>query len=411
MTRLVTSGFEIYATPTPSSGDTTALKEAGAPDGYGQPFGTISRVTTGQRSGAGCGRAQSGAFFTFPFTGALDRGYWLRAYLKVGAVGTGNMTVLSYASSGGNQTGAVLNTDGTISAFNSSGVKSAAVNDGAWHRLEYFFKCSATQASRAWELRVDGATLSSGTNQTTETLAPIQLNAGCVTGSSGDVSLDDLAVNDDQGAAPHNTWPGAGYVICLLPTADNSRGTWTGGAGGTTSLFDALNNTPPTGATAPGTNLSQISANAVATTALFDTQTYLAAGAASGDTALGCVVVTATGEQVATGTKSGHADTVNTVNNTPTATTGTLNFSLDTGAEAAWPVFWRWWASPFTVYSAQPALSSGARLGITTTTVSRVADACFLGLIVELQPAAAPAATKKPRVLSTNVPAMRAALR
>ena len=289
---------------------------------------------------------------------------------------------------GNNAQGAILDTAGRVYHSNATGTFSASLNDGAWHRIDTYTLPSATQANRAWELRVDGATISSGTGQTIDAVAPSNFFLGWDVSQSGDVFFDDVALNDNQGAAPHNTWPGDGYVICLLPTADNNRGSWTGGAGGTTNLFDALNNTPPTGAVAPGTNTSQISANAVATTGLFDTQTYLAAGASAGSTTVGCTVVACTGEQVATGTKSGNADTVNTVNNSPTAGTGVLAYGLDIGAEGAWPTAWRWWASPFTAYASQPTLSSGARLGITTTTTSRVADACFLGLIVELQPGA-----------------------
>jgi len=190
------------------------------------------------------------------------------------------------------------------------------------------------------------------------------------------------------------TWPGDGYVICLKPSSDNSRGSWTGGAGGTTNLWDALNNTPPTGATAPGTNTSQISANAVATTGAFDTESFIAAGATAGHTAILACVVACHGEQVTTGTKSGSANS-QTTNNVPSTTTGTFSYGLDVGAEGAWPSFWRWSAAPFTTFSTQPTLSSGARLQITTPTTSRVADCCFLGLVVEMQPPVAPAS--KPR--------------
>lgn len=51
----------------------------------------------------------------------------------------------------------------------------------------------------------------------------------------------------------------AGDLRCatLTPTSDIQRGSWTGGAGGTTNLWDAVNNLPPIG-TATETNLTQI---------------------------------------------------------------------------------------------------------------------------------------------------------
>lgn len=402
MTRLVTSGFEIYhaTSVTPDF----PLQEAGVPDGFINTAQALQ--TTGQRSGRSCFRLNVSAaarYIQWAFTGVLDRGYYARVYLKIATLPSANMTILSLTDAA-----VFLDTSGRVYHANNTGVTSAAINDGNWHRIEMYRKASATQANRAWELRVDGATVSSGTAQTGDSGAPTAVLVGTTSNVTADLYFDDLAVNDDQGSF-QNSWPGAGYVLCLLPTADNSRGSWTGGGGGTTNLWDALNNTPPVGAASPGTNTSQISANAVATTGLFDTQTYIAAGATSGDTAIGCTVVACTGEQIATGTKSGHADTVNTVNNSPTATTGTLNFGLDVGAEGAWPQVWRWWASPFTAYASQPTLSSGARLGITTTTNARVADVCFLGLIVEMQPA--PQSPAKRHLQSNQVSIMRPALR
>jgi hypothetical protein len=158
-----------------------------------------------------------------------------------------------------------------------------------------------------------------------------------------------------------------------------------------------LNNTPPVGAAAPGTNTSQISANAVATTGKFDTTSYTTAGATSGDTAVLCHVVACHGEQVATGTKSGSASTDTAVNNTPSSATATFNYGNDIGAEAAWPSVWYFAMGPAAAYASQPTLSSGARLNIVTTTLSRVADCCFLGLYVEMQGAAV-AAVRVPDV-------------
>lgn len=382
MARLVTSGFEIYVADTGSG--------TGAPDGGNPGFATVSRVTTGQRSGTGCLRintSNAAGYNIYSVAGVNGRGYWARAYVKIASVPNAPIRLL-YLTVANNAGGAMLDTTGHVYHQQAPGTLSPALNDGVWHRIEVYTFFSATQASRAWELRVDGTTISSGTAQTDDSTAPTLLYVGWDASQSADIYFDDVALNDDQGAAPHNTWPGAGYVICLLPSSDNTRGSWTGGAGGTTNLFDALNNAPPAGAVAPGTNTSQISANAVATTGSFDTQSYVAAGATAGHTAVCCAVVACTGEQVATGTKSGSANIDTAVNNSPAATTGSLAYGLDAGTEGAWPTLWRWWASPFTAYASQPTLTTGSRLNIVTTTVSRVADCCFLGLVVEMQAAA-----------------------
>lgn len=410
MARLISSGAEIYAKV--ASGD---LGEAGAPDGqgtYGSGSGVFAQETPRSNGSfsLGVSLTTGGTVYnTWNFSGgALERGYWFRFYVQV-VTDISGLGRIALISSG--HTVFYDPADGKIySGYNSGAKSSAVINDGGWHRIEVYSKTSATQASRAWELRLDGVTVSSGTNQTGESIAPTYVRVGIgisVGPLTGKLRVDDVAVNDDQGTS-QNSWPGDGYVIVLRPTSDNSRGSWTGGAGGTTNLWDAIDNVPPTGATAPGTNTSQISANAVATTGKFNTATYLAAGAASGDTAVCCAVVANHGEQVATGTKSGSA-TSDTTNNTPSLTTGTINYGLDAGAEGAWPVLWRWSASPFSAYASQPALGTGAVLNIITTTTSRVADCCFLGLVVEMQ--AAPASPARRHLQSNQVAIMRPTLR
>src|SRR5262249_20714242 len=68
------------------------------------------------------------------------------------------------------------------------------------------------------------------------------------------------------------TWPGDGKIVLLKPISDNARGAnWVGGAGGTTNLWDAIDNTPPVGgASAAGTNTSQTHNGTKATTGNYD---------------------------------------------------------------------------------------------------------------------------------------------
>jgi len=291
VTRLVTSGAEIYSAA-PPAGDTTALKEAGAPDGWMEQAG-MARTTSGQRSGNACWSTTGGAGrITFPISGALERGYYARVYIKVvSAPSLAPFDVLDFQS----LVRVAVNTNGTVS-FVGSGVQSAVIaGDGQWHRLELFVFFSATQASTSYSLRMDGVQFDSGGNSVNLTFVPGALNIGDSSQTGVSVLFDDVALNDSQGAS-NNSWPGDGYVIVLKPSVDNSRGSWTGGAGGTTSLFDALNNTPPIGAVAPGTNLQQIRANAIATTGVFDTESFIAAGAAAGSTAVLAFVVASHGE-------------------------------------------------------------------------------------------------------------------
>src|SRR5213079_3376565 len=75
-------------------------------------------------------------------------------------------------------------------------------------------------------------------------------------GASKVLNIDDVAINDISGTT-QTSWPGEGNIVLLKPTSDNQIGSWTGGAGGTTNLWDAVNNTPPVGITG-GSNTATI---------------------------------------------------------------------------------------------------------------------------------------------------------
>src|SRR6185312_2098285 len=101
--------------------------------------------------------------------------------------------------------------------------------------------------------------------------------------------IDDIAVNDSTGAA-QNTWCGSGQLIALFAASDSARGAnWTGGAGGTTNLWEAVRNTPPGGLSlASATNLTEV-VNAVSdTTGNYDAALvpYSAMGVPPGETVL-----------------------------------------------------------------------------------------------------------------------------
>lgn len=94
----------------------------------------------------------------------------------------------------------------------------------------------------------------------------------------------------------------------LVPTSDVQRGSWTGGAGGTTNLWDAVNNLPPIG-TATETNLTQIES---ADGSGDNTTDEYVAGFPAWNSALSNIdaliavrAFISTGEDVATGAKTG----------------------------------------------------------------------------------------------------------
>lgn len=167
------------------------------------------------------------------------------------------------------------------------------------------------------------------------------------------VWYDDLALNDDQGAS-QNSWPGEGRVIHVKPASDNARVNWTGGAGGTTNLFDAVNNTPPIGQSGAGTNLSQIRNPTSGATANYDAnmQTYTAAGLPAGATVQ---LVQGYIRHGAEATQSPVAGAVQIVSNpssgAETAIASVIGFSTSgvavaAGNESASPAGWRQSSTP-----------------------------------------------------------------
>ncbi len=210
-------------------------------------------------SGAG-NTAKSFRVLTSQFSLALNRFYYLRAYLYFTALPSSTVGVLVWGTnfyevhltSAGKLR---LIWAGTPAQIGSDSV--ATIATGTWYRVELAFKLG-TGALDAAELRLDGVSVASesGTNRS-DTL-PTTLNAGWLSapGASKICYVDDVALNNDQGSV-QNSWPGSEKIVLLTPTSDFSRAVWTGGAGGTTNLYDAVNNTPPIG-TATETNLTQI---------------------------------------------------------------------------------------------------------------------------------------------------------
>jgi hypothetical protein len=198
--------------------------------------------------------------------------------------------------------------------------------------------------------------------------------------------MDDAAVNNTSGT-DQSDYPGDGNVVPLFPVSDNARGAnWTGGAGGTTNLFDAIDNTPPVGATFNGTNTSQIINAASDTTGNYDANLtdYLTAGIRAADTITLVQPLWALGCSSATATNMARLLVSNPQSNGGTESTQSTGSIAGTYGSA--------WRQPsnisHTVYS--PSVTLGTqpviRLGKRTAT-TRVVGACFMGAYVEYIPA------------------------
>jgi hypothetical protein len=252
-----------------------------------------------------------------------------------------------------------------------------------WYMIELRLRDSSVAASDEVELRVEGESVAISTTLTFSSV-PVLIGVGAAGFYSGSIYLDDFAFNDSNGTN-QNSWSGNGHVVLMKPSSDSQRGSWTGGAGGTTNLFDAVNNTPPIG-TATETNLTQIeSADSSGGNATDeyrgDCGTYLAAGIKPWDKITTIQSWVCHGEDVATGTKTGsHGFQAN-----PAVAYSTWTFGDDVGLLGTYPANWRWDASTID----NPTVDNTATLILAvrkTDSGTRVASVCFLGAYVEYVP-------------------------
>lgn len=400
MARIYHAGAEINA-------GVGTLAATSSPDGVKTGIGTLTRDTAVFRSGAASWKHDSAsgspAFLVLssanwlPAFVAANSPYYFRVYVRTTTAP--NVAGAFLVLGNGTATDPICKLDsaGALTLFVANaqqGSASAAVNDGNWHCVEM----SGTIVSTNWtaaELRLDGATVATWSG--TQAMSASQFEWGYVAnpGASKILNTDDVAVNDSTGAT-NNSWCGAGSVVLLAPTADSAVGAgWTGGAGGTSSLYDAVNNSPPVGVADTGTNTSQIRNATSNANSNYDATmtTYAAAGVGASDVVNAVIPWTATAAPVVTSAKLG---TVGVVSN-PTIANANLNAAGTSGAfwsGVAGGTFgsgWKWSAGTMTN---APSVTVGTApvMRITQVTAStRIADVCFMGIYVDYTPAAAAA--------------------
>lgn len=249
MTKLTFSGFE--------------LGEVASGTEFGGHNGTVTVVSTGQRSGNHAAQiTAASSWVATGVGGSVSTTFFLRTYVNMSANPTAQIGVMGLAT--GNTAAATLGeiyleTNGTLTLRLNNGTAlatSAPIALGAYVMVELGVAYPASGASTL-TLRWAGMTVGTGTGSAT-------VHTSCAFGNfraaavGATMLLDDISVNNSAGTS-NNSWCGPGAVIALWPVSDSSRTGFTAGAGGTTSLFDAVNNHPPTGlASGSATNGSQI---------------------------------------------------------------------------------------------------------------------------------------------------------
>lgn len=309
--------------------------------------------------------------------------YW-RCYVRITVAATASRTILGQGPSYNRLN---LNPDGSLTYLHSGSVvvctTSPVLTDTTkWYCVEW--RCIPSGGVSVAAVRVDGVVVGSGIISDSSTngivFGPQDTATGGYTAYFSDPSCDDA------------DWVGGGGCALLIPISDVTRtGLWTAGAGGTTNLWDAVNNLPPIG-TATETNLTQIEHAGGAATALdeYDARCQSYDSLIPAEAVINvCRAVLVVGEDIATGDKllqhflGGNPSGINVG---PYLVSGGVSGSYAVGT---YPV--NWWGigsaySGTAGWAVNPTVtrSLGPIVGvIRPETASRVASVCFMGVWVE----------------------------
>ncbi len=377
MARLAMSGAEL---------NYSSFSPEGSPTGLAQPS------ATSPRTGSFCWEAASGAgspgWVSLGYTIATATTVYARVYINVANLPTSDVFIIGFGNGSTVDVGVKLRTGGQLQLWNAAqvGSDSSAISTGTWYRIELATDINGSGNWTGSELRIDGTSIASNSGVGPFGRSGSGLQFGWINnpGASKTIRFDDVAINDASGAA-NNTWPGVGEILLLLPTADGQRGSWTGGAGGTTNLWNAINNVPPIG-TATETDLTQIesadSSGNNATDEYRGDMVMDAQGVSAGSTVAALMAVISHGEDVATGTKTGSFG----FQANPATTYGTFTYGNDVGALGTWPATWSWGN---TAIANEPSvtISTATKIAVRKTdTGTRVASVAFLGALVDTVP-------------------------
>lgn len=237
---------------------------------------TVNINTANPRSGAACAEcppSTEGRFVHTLASPALDRSYFFRQAIRFAGSVAPNVN-LNLMQAFATTTGTVIQinmkeTTGEIVVFANKEAKNIATSGFAptintWYVFELKVLIpTAGKGKVKLIIRNEVGTIiyeSAEIEVEVGNLVLTSLSGGHITSGETKVTvlLDDWAINDSTGEN-QNGFPGNAKVVFLKPVADKARTGWTGGAGATTTLWDAVNNTPPTGKkVAEGTDASQI---------------------------------------------------------------------------------------------------------------------------------------------------------
>jgi len=164
-------------------------------------------------------------------------GGWIHFGIYVATLPSATRTIAGNISNG--WVGLTITPAGAIEVWTNGANlgTSSAISTGTWHWIGFR---NNTGTGVSW-LQVDGADAGiSGNGTISSGLQRMGIWDGVAANPAGDIYYDDVIADSAGFLAPSK-------VDIALPISDNTRTAVTTGNGGTTNLWDAVNNTPPTG--------------------------------------------------------------------------------------------------------------------------------------------------------------------
>lgn len=375
MARVLTNGWELGLAGATGEADGSIVNGA-------------SIDTSIKRTGASALKCDTGALNTVAYSTSAtisDSVFYVRVYVRfsnldpsasVGILHFVSPETFSIRLRSGNSLGLFDEVANTL-----IGSASSTITTGVWYRLELFSSIGSGSVDAA-TFRLDGVEIASATGLNISDSASSQIRcgwSGTAPGANKIAHFDDFAMNNTSGGS-ENSWPGMGKIVLLKPISDNNVTNWTGGIGGTSNLYEAVNNTPPIG-TSVETDSTQIESASNSGTASYSAnlETYTTGGIVSTNTIRLIHPLVDHGEDSATGTKTGSFE----LTSNPTSSATTFTFGNNVGALGIWSSNWRT-ARGAIAYAPSVTLGSSPVLKVTKTdTTTGVASVDFMGAYVE----------------------------
>lgn len=377
MARIFVSGCEIFSAVGVNSGSSD-----------GALVGTNStwvRDTSIKRSGLASAKvsnaASSPAYLNSNITGTTQViSIWI--YFTAAPPNNCRVVGLYYGTGAYYQIAARLNTDRTVtieynngSGYNSLGTSSALATS-TWHNVQVRKNNAGGTAAG----RVNGTTIGSISSISwVAAHTTCHLREAVSLSSAWDLWIDDWISDDTE------IWIGNDKVYIAYPLSDSQVGTWTGGGGGTSNLYQAIDNFPPTGSDDDTGLIETADTSGDNSTDEYRANcgNYTNLGIGTSDTVKahqwGCWHA----EDANSGTKTG----VFGGQTNPFGSSPSFNYGNNTGSAGSFPT--NWFCSRFVADSQPVTKGNDIILYVRKTdTSSGIAQVAFLWVYVDVEPAA-----------------------